>query len=153
MKKLLFAICLLALVVSCALESVFSLPKNETIDQDLLGTWYSVTDESSGDWIGIEKFDDKTYKLVLDKDVTIMFSATIKEHKIMNIVDHTNSQPNMFYGYVLDGDKLTIMEVTDQMNEDDFASQQELINFMETNIDKPDFFINPEVLMRKELGN
>lgn len=150
MKKLLIALSLLTLVVSCALESVFSLPKEEEIDNELLGTWYSTTEDNSDDWFKIEAFDKKTYKLVLDEDITIMFAATIKGHKIMNVVDHTSDKPNMFYSYVLEGDKLTIMEVTDQMNDDDFTSQQELIEFMETNIDKPDFFINPDVLVRKK---
>lgn len=153
MKKVLLVICMLVLVISCALESVFSLPKEENIDKNLLGTWYSETDEKSDDWLMLEAFDEKTYKLTLEDDVTICFAATIKGYKIMNVVDHTSSKPNMFYGFVVENDKLKIMEVSDKLNSDDFRSQKELIEFFEANIERPDFFVNPDTMIRKKLSN
>jgi hypothetical protein len=152
MKKLSYSLLLLGfLVLGCALESKYSLPKNETIDPDLLGTWIISSEDSNDELIIVETFDEMTYKLIFDDHVLTAHSATIKGHRIMNIIDTEDGDetPNIFYGFSLKKNKLKIMEVTDQLTDADFGSQQELIDFFEQHIDRPDFFVNPDILKRK----
>jgi hypothetical protein len=140
----------LLVVVSCTLESKFSLPKTETIDAKLLGNWHLKSDNDSEDLILIEAYDEITYKITLNNDILLAYSATFKGHRIMNIIDESNEKLNIFYGFILKKDKLRIMEVSDQINQEDFNSQKELVDFFEKNVSHPDFFVNPDVMKRKK---
>jgi hypothetical protein len=146
---------LLVLVMGCALESKYALPKSETIDPELLGTWAFTSDDGTEELLHVEALDAMTYKITLEDEVITAHSATINGHRIMNLVsaDEGYETPNMFYGFVLKKNKLKIMEVTDQWNDDDFGSQAELIRFFEDHIDRPEFFINPDELKRQKNGN
>ena len=154
-RSYLVLICTALLVLSCALESKYALPKKETIDPALLGTWAFTTDDGTDEFLRIEAKDDMTYKIILEDDVVLAHTATIKGHRIMNLIESEDEdqKPNIFYGFELKRNKLTIMEVTDQLKVDDFGSQQELIQFFNDNIDRTDFFINPDVLKRKKYNN
>lgn len=138
------------IVVSCTLESKFSLPKSERIDKELLGIWYPENDLESRDWIKIEVLDSFTYKLTLIDDQGICYSVSFGDYKIMNVTDEANEKPNSFYGYVLSKNQLKIMEVNKKLVDGDFNSQKELIDFFKTNINHPEFFVNPEIFKRKK---
>jgi len=152
MKKSTYILLILGcLLLGCALESKFALPKSETIDPALLGGWVFISEDGSEEHILIETLDDMTYRITFDNDVLLAHTVTIKGHHVMNLFDKENEdKPNVFYGFILKKNKLQIMEVTDKLTEGDFNSQKELIEFFETNIDRPDFFVNPDILKRKK---
>ena len=154
MKRIRYAVLALVFItVSCALESKFSLPKNETIDSNLLGTWYSKNDQNSEDWVRIDALDEFTYKLTFNDDSLTAFTTTINGHRIVNIVDNRNDTPNAFYGFSVKKNVLEILEVDENLVEEDFKSQKELIEFFNKNVDRPDFFVNPEQYKRKKSSN
>ena len=149
MKLIGYALFIIVFMIdSCALESKFSLPKNEKVDSKLLGTWHSENDIDSLDWIKIEALDGFTYKLTLNDDNLTAFTTTFSKYRIVNVVDESNVKPNMFYGFIVKKDELQFMEVTDKLTQGDFNSQKELIHFFKNNIENPKFFVNPEKYQR-----
>ncbi|RED45679.1 hypothetical protein [Seonamhaeicola aphaedonensis] len=150
MKKHIFILLTAIILISCALESEFSLPKGERIDTELLGLWYPENHQESRDWIKIEAFDEFTYKFTLNDDEGTCYSFSLGNFKIMNVVDTTNEKPNSFYGYVLSENQLKVMEVNEKLVDEDFNSQKELIEFFKTNVDRPEFFVYPEIFKRKK---
>lgn len=138
------------ITVSCALESKFSLPKNEKVDSKLLGTWYPENENDSEDWIKIEALDDFTYKVTLNDDILTAYTTTINGYRIVNVVNDKNENPNMFYGFTVNKKELQFMEVSDKLTQGDFNSQKELIDFFTYNIENANFFVNPEKYQRKK---
>lgn len=63
MKKQIFSLLILFLVISCTLESKFSLPNDEKINPELIGEWYN--GKGNEDKLTIKKHGEKTYKLLL----------------------------------------------------------------------------------------
>ncbi|GAA3792975.1 hypothetical protein GCM10022271_26520 [Corallibacter vietnamensis] len=150
--KQIVGILILFLVISCALESKFSLPNDEKINPELIGEWYNLKDNDEK--VTIIKHGEKTYKLLLqDKDKTdelISFSKTIKGFEIMNIKsEYKNSITNVFYGFKVKGNTLIFSEVNDKLRGKEFESESELLRFFEENISRKDFFINQTELIRK----
>lgn len=143
---------ILLLVVSCAIESMFSLPNDELIKSELIGEWR--TEHSKHEFLRIEKNNEKTYKLIIvDKEKTeelIAFSKAVKGFNIMNIItEYDGKVANLFYGFNIDSNTLTFSEVNDKLRENEFESETELLNFFKENINRDDFFINQTELVRK----
>ena len=149
MKNKIYSLLILFLIVSCALESKFGLPNDEKINTELIGEWYD--GENPNEYIIIQKNGEKRYKLILsDSTESILYSKKIKGFNILNVItDYKGTKSNTFYGFELKTDTLKIFEVNDKMREVDFNSQSELIDFFNENIEKSDFFINPDIMIRK----
>lgn len=150
-KKILSTIILL-LVISCSLESTFSLPNDEKIQTELIGEWTSK--ETTNEFLKIEKKSDKTYNIIIaEKDKTeklLAFSKTINGFSIMNIItEYDGKITNVFYGFNIEGDTLTYSEVNNKLRENEFNSEIELLDFFKEKINRDDFFINRIVLVRK----
>ncbi len=149
MKKVIISLVIMILIVGCALESKFGLPSNEKINQELLGVWLSI--DKPIDTVFIQAAGEKKYKL-FDKEMEMIFySATIKGHRILNVIsENEGKEVNIFYGLTSNKDTITFFEVNDKLREHDFNSQAELIGFFNENIERPDFFVNPSSLIRKQ---
>ena len=153
MKKYLgkiIGISLIFLILSCALESKFSLPNDERIKTELIGEWSNEDDEI----LRIEKNNEKTYKLITIQngkiDESIAFSKTINGFNILNIIsEYEDKKTNVFYGFNIDNNTLTYSEVNDKLRESDFKSESELLQFFQKNISKKDFFVDSVKLKRK----
>jgi len=78
-------ISIIFLIVSCSLESVFSLPNDEKIKTELIGEWFY--GKSSEAIIRIEKNNKKTYKLILDEngktEELIAFSKKCNQKRLL----------------------------------------------------------------------
>ena len=152
-KKRIIGILILFIMVSCALESQFALPKDEKIITELIGEWISV--ENSDDRINILKNGEKSYRLQIIEDSKIDeeligFSKTIKGFSIMNIKTVSNGIiTNVFYGFNVKENILTFSEVNDKLHDTEFKSASELLIFFKENVSKKDFFINHLDLKRK----
>jgi len=139
-------------MISCALESKFSLPNDEKIKTELIGEWS--TEKNTNEILRIEKNDDKTYKLIfVEKEKTeelIAFSKTINGFNIMNLItEYEGKVTNVFYGFNINGNALTYSEGNDKLRENNFDSETELLNFFKENVSKKGFFTNPVELRRK----
>ena len=144
-------ISIIFLIVSCSLESVFSLPNDEKIKTELIGEWFY--GKNSEAIIRIEKNNKKTYKLILDEngktEELIAFSKTINGFNIMILInDFDGDSIYEYYGFTIDDKTLTYSEVNKNFRESDFSSETDLLNFFQKNVTKKDFFINPNVLKR-----
>jgi hypothetical protein len=144
-------ISIIFLIVSCSLESVFSLPNDEQIKTELIGEWFY--GKNSEAIIRIEKNNKKTYKLILDEngktEELIAFSKTINGFNIMILInDFDGDSIYEYYGFTIDDKTLTYSEVNKNFRESDFSSETDLLNFFQKNVTKKDFFINPNVLKR-----
>jgi len=144
-------ISIIFLIVSCSLESVFSLPNDEKIKTELIGEWFY--GKNSEAIIRIEKNNKKTYKLILDEngktEELIAFSKTINGFNIMILInDFDEDSIYEYYGFTIDDKTLTYSEVNKNFRESDFSSETDLLNFFQKNVTKKDFFINPNVLKR-----
>ena len=144
-------ISIIFLIVSCSLESVFSLPNDEKIKTELIGEWFY--GKNSEAIIRIEKNNKKTYKLILDEngktEELIAFSKTINGFNIMILInDFDGDSIFEYYGFTIDDKTLTYSEVNKNFRESDFSSETDLLNFFQKNVTKKDFFINPNVLKR-----
>ena len=144
-------ISIIFLIVSCSLESVFSLPNDEKIKTELIGEWFY--GKNSEAIIRIEKNNKKTYKLILDEngktEELIAFSKTINGFNIMILInDFDGDSIYEYYGFTIDDKTLTYSEVNKNFRESDFSSETDLLNFFQKNLTKKDFFINPNVLKR-----
>ena len=144
-------ISIIFLIVSCSLESVFSLPNDEKIKTELIGEWFY--GKNSEAIIRIEKNNKKTYKLILDEngktEELIAFSKTINGFNIMILInDFDWDSIYEYYGFTIDDKTLTYSEVNKNFRESDFSSETDLLNFFKKNVTKKDFFINPNVLKR-----
>ncbi|MDA9056531.1 hypothetical protein OAD49_04525 [Flavobacteriaceae bacterium] len=152
-KKRIIGILILFIMVSCALESQFALPNDETIKTELIGEWISV--ENSDDRINIIQNGAKSYRLqIIEKtridEELIGFSKTINGFSIMNLKTESNGViKNVFYGFYVKENTLTFSEVNDKLHEKEFESASELLEFFEENVSKKDFFINHLDLKRK----
>ena len=151
MKKYNLSLIILFLVISCSLESKFSLPNDENINTELIGEWFNEKDNSEK--LTIIKYGEKTYKLLLkDKEKTdeiISFSKTIKGFEIMNLkTEYKNKITNVFYGFKVEGNTLIFSEVNKKLRSKEFESQNELLEFFKDNINREDFFINKTKLIR-----
>jgi hypothetical protein len=152
MKKHTLSLLILFLVISCSLESKFSLPNDENINPKLIGEWYNGKDNDEK--LTIIKHGEKTYKLLLkDKEKTdeiISFSKTVNGFQIMNLkTEYENKITNVFYGFKVEGNTLIFSEINNKLINKEFKSKTELLNFFKENINKDDFFINQTELIRK----
>ncbi|PWG06491.1 hypothetical protein [Polaribacter aquimarinus] len=152
MKKYTLSLIVLFLVISCSLESKYSLPNDENINPELIGEWYNKKDNEEK--LIIAKHGEKTYKLLLkDKkktDVIISFSKTIKGFEIMNLkTEYKKEITNVFYGFKVEGNTLIFSKINKKLRNKDFQSQNELLDFFKENINREDFFINKTELIRK----
>ena len=111
----------------------------------------NVDDPLEDDEIIIQQNGEKKYKLILDDSTRVnAFSKKIKGFNIMNITEeHNGVFTNIFYGFEITNDTLVVSEVTDKLRKEDFGSQAELLNFFNENIEKEDFFLNPEIMIKK----
>ena len=151
MKKIIFSLLIVFLLISCALESKFGLPNDEKINKNLINTWYSLN--SPKDSLLINKKGDFKYEIILSGENEIIqgYTKKIKGITIMNLIveDGKGGKINAFYGIKIKKDTLEYSEVSDKLRKTDFSSQKELTNYFEKNITRTDFFINPERLIRK----
>jgi hypothetical protein len=152
MKKHTLSLLILFLVISCSLESKFSLPNDENINPKLIGEWYNGKDNDEK--LTIIKHGEKTYKLLLkDKEKTdeiISFSKTVNGFQIMNLkTEYENKITNVFYGFKVEGNTLIFSEINNKLRNKEFKSKTELLDFFKENIKKDDFFINQTELIRK----
>lgn len=152
MKKHTLSLLILFLVISCSLESKFSLPNDENINPKLIGEWYNGKDNDEK--LTIIKYGEKTYKLLLkDKEKTdeiISYSKTVNGFQIMNLkTEYKNKITNVFYGFKVEGNTLIFSEVNNKLRNKEFKSKTELLDFFKENINKDDFFINQTELIRK----
>lgn len=152
MKKHTLSLLILFLVISCSLESKFSLPNDENINPKLIGEWYNGKDNDEK--LTIIKHGEKTYKLLLkDKEKTdeiISFSKTVNGFQIMNLkTEYENKITNVFYGFKVEGNTLIFSEINNKLINKEFKSKTELLDFFKENIKKDDFFINQTELIRK----
>ena len=152
MKKYTLGLAIIFLVISCSLESKFSLPNDENINTELIGEWYNKKDNSEK--LTIIKHGEKTYKLLIkDEEKTheiISFSKTMKGFEIMNVkTEYKNEITNVFYGFKVEGNTLTFSEINKKLRSKEFESQNELLDFFKENINREDFFINKTELIRK----
>ena len=125
-------ISIIFLIVSCSLESVFSLPNDEKIKTELIGEWFY--GKNSEAIIRIEKNNKKTYKLILDEngktEELIAFSKTINGFNIMILInDFDGDSIYEYYGFTIDDKTLTYSEVNKNFRESDFSSETDLLNF------------------------
>ena len=125
-------ISIIFLIVSCSLESVFSLPNDEKIKTELIGEWFY--GKNSEAIIRIEKNNKKTYKLILDEngktEELIAFSKTINGFNIMILInDFDEDSIYEYYGFTIDDKTLTYSEVNKNFRESDFSSETDLLNF------------------------
>lgn len=151
-SKNIISFLILFLMISCALESQYSLPNDELINPDIIGEWYP--EKNNNETISILKNDDKTYRLIIKEDEEIeelkSFSKNIKGYSVMNVITESNGKlKNAFYGFNVQGNILTFSEVNDKLRNEDFESESELLQFFEDNIESDDFFINESSLIRK----
>ncbi len=151
-KKKIIGFLVLLLMISCALESQYSLPNDELIKSDIIGEWYP--ENNNNEIISILKNDDKTYRLIIKEDEETeelkSFSKTIKGYSVMNIITESKGKiKNVFYGFNVQGNTLTFSEVNDKLRNEDFKSESELLLFFEDNIERVDFFINESTLTKK----
>ena len=152
MKKHILSLLILFLVISCSLESKFSLPNDENINPKLIGEWYIGKDNDEK--LTIIKHGEKTYKLLLTvkekTDEIISFSKTVNGFQIMNLkTEYENKITNVFYGFKVEGNTLIFSEINNKLINKEFKSKTELLNFFKENINKDDFFINQTELIRK----
>lgn len=152
MKKHALSLLILFLVISCSLESKFSLPNDENINPKLIGEWYNGKDNDEK--LTIIKYGEKTYKLLLkDKEKTdeiISYSKTVNGFQIMNLkTEYKNKITNVFYGFKVEGNTLVFSEINNKLRNKEFKSKTELLDFFKENINKDDFFINQTELIRK----
>jgi len=132
-------ISIIFLIVSCSLESVFSLPNDEKIKTELIGEWFY--GKNSEAIIRIEKNNKKTYKLILDEngktEELIAFSKTINGFNIMILInDFDGDSIYEYYGFTIDDKTLTYSEVNKNFRESDFSSETDLLNFFQKNVNK-----------------
>jgi len=143
MKKIVFIVVALALLVSCALESEYSLPKNKRIYKELLGTWHPI--DAKGD-LFFKKNKDKTFSIIMiddKKEATVIssnaFTSKIKNHKLIIIVNSDeNKTINSFYEYRISKGKFSYRAV--RKVDKKFTSDKDLLHYFEENIDKDGFF-------------
>jgi len=151
MKKIIFSILTLLLIISCVLESKFGLPNDEKVNKNLIDVWYLF--DNKKDSLIINKKTDFIYEIILsdEKEIIQGYTKEIKGFTIMNLIvdDAKGKKINVFYGVKIKNDTLEFSEVSDKIRKTEFDSQKELISFFEKNITRSDFFINPLQLIRK----
>ena len=143
MKKIVFIIVATVLLMSCTLESEFSLPKDKRIDKELLGTWHPI--DSKGSLI-IKKAKNKTFSITMidEKGKTTVispnaFTPKINNHKLINLVSMDEGKViNSFYEYKIVDEKFRYREV--RKTKQKFTSNKDLLNYFTNNIDKEGFF-------------
>lgn len=145
---------ILLTLMSCTLESQFSLNNDEVINEGLLGVW---SDENNEGFLKFEKYNDKTYKVTLiepensekkEKEL-LAFTSTIKGVQLLNlIINDRDVVTNSFYGIKLEGNALTVYDINKKDVKKDFKSKAKLLKFFQKNITKKDFLINPIYLKK-----
>jgi len=151
-KKRIIGILILFIIVSCTLESQFTLPNDEEINTELIGEW--TLEKNSDNRINIIKNGEKSYRLQIiegnEYEELIGFSKTINGFSIMNLKTEENGVITyLFYGFNVKENTLIFSEVNDKLHDDEFESQSELLQFFEENVAKEDFFTNTFELNRK----
>ncbi len=153
MKKLIVSVFVVALVLSCALESKFALANDEEIDQKLLGTWEFLEKKKDtvDNSISIKVKGERKYSIGLsDGAEAVFYTTTIKGHHLLNVtIEPDKDAKNAFYGYEIINDTLIYYEVSDKLRKKDFNSQAALLDFFYKNIEKPNFFGVATTLVRK----
>jgi hypothetical protein len=143
MKKSLFTIFTLALLVSCALESEYSLPKDKRIYEELLGTWHPIDAKGSlvfkknkGKIFSVTMVDEKG-KLTLVSPAA--FTAKVKNYKLIVLVNTDEGKTiNSFYEYRIFKNKFSYRAV--RKVDKKFTSDKDLLYYFTENIDKEGFF-------------
>jgi len=137
---------IVTILISCALESEFSLENNRLIDKNLIGTWFLnksgegiVFKENKGNTFSVTAIDDKNHTDIVSNN---SFTSTIKDHKLINLVGKNENENtiNGFYEYRLDNGKLNFRAVNSDYSERPITSQEELLEYFNKNIDKKGFF-------------
>jgi len=146
MKKVVSIIVLTFLLVSCALESEFSLPNNQLTSRDLLGTWHPKGEKgdlifkaNSDNTFSVTMIDDKGEKTIISPNA---YTSIINNYSLLNLV-HTSKdgkKSNIFYGYRLSTNNFSFRPVNDKFSDIKISSNEELLNYFEENISKKDFF-------------
>ena len=98
MKKIIFSILTLLLIISCALESKFGLPNDEKVNKNLIDVWYLF--DNKKDSLIINKKTDFIYEIILsdEKEIIQGYTKEIKGFTIMNlIVDGAKGKKLMFF--------------------------------------------------------
>lgn len=151
MKRIFLHLLLIFLIVSCTLESTYSLPNDEDINPQLIGKWYDGKDTT--EVLTVTKHSERSYQLSLKIEETtdqiISFSKTINGFEIMNLkTEYKGKVAHVFYGFKIKGDTLIFNEVNNKLRNTDFKSENEVLEFFKENIDNKDFFNNPTQLIR-----
>ncbi len=145
MKKIISVLILAIILVSCALESEFSLPNNSKTEKELIGKWATkdkrgilIFNDNNDNTFSITLIDEKGKENIISKQA---FTSIIKGYGIINLTDKTKEGQtiNIFYGYSLKNKFFRFREVTD-IKDKKFKSEEELYSFFKSNIDKKDFF-------------
>ena len=86
MKKIIFSILTLLLIISCALESKFGLPNDEKVNKNLIDVWYLF--DNKKDSLIINKKTDFIYEIILsdEKEIIQGYTKEIKGFTIMNLI-------------------------------------------------------------------
>jgi len=98
MKKIIFSILTLLLIISCVLESKFGLPNDEKVNKNLIDVWYLF--DNKKDSLIINKKTDFIYEIILsdEKEIIQGYTKEIKGFTIMNlIVDGAKGKKLMFF--------------------------------------------------------
>lgn len=167
-KRLFLGILVSLMITSCVLNSQFSLPNDEPINEQLLGKWYLKANPD--DFITIEKKDTFNYNIILkESDSTRTYRAhtkTIKGITILCMIYPSDADDLFrFFSVKVINNKLTYADVngdlrkqdfesTNEVNavyvEEDFKSNDELLAYFEENIKRKEFFDDETVLKRKK---
>ena len=98
MKKIIFSILTLLLIISCVLESKFGLPNDKKVNKNLIDVWYLF--DNKKDSLIINKKTDFIYEIILsdEKEIIQGYTKEIKGFTIMNlIVDGAKGKKLMFF--------------------------------------------------------
>lgn len=137
MKKIVLLIISFVFLISCSLESEFSLKNNENVKDKLLGVWKV----DGKDALEFKKKSAKVYDVYFiegnKKERLTLFTSTIKGVKYFNLTD---SKMNTFYKYEFKDGKLYVYGITKKYRNTKFKSQKELLKFLKKNGKKDDFF-------------
>ena len=143
MKKIVSLFIISLVLVSCALESEYSLPKDTKKDRKLFGVWHP--NNAKGSLI-FKANKNKTFMVIMINDEgktdtlsTKSFVSPIKNYKIINLVGESDGKTvNAFYGYRVSKNSFNFRDV--KKIKQKFTSKDDLLNYFENNIDKKDFF-------------
>ena len=146
MKKITSIIVLALILVSCALESKFSLPSDQFIDKLVIGNWY--IEGETGELVITANANNTVSISIIDKNgegkiiSTDAYTSTINNYKIINLV-HTSDEGEKlysFYNYRVDQDNLRFRGVNAKFTDQKFTSNKDLLAYFKENIHKQGFF-------------